>query len=104
MIIILVIILISAIVLELGEDNNVSKSVAKCIGERSTVYVQLGCHWCEKQEKLFGENYKYINSIDCYYEKDPKCLQIQGTPTWVINNQDYPGMKSIQELKTLTNC
>lgn len=65
---------------------NLSESlneIAKCIGEKSTLYVQLGCHFCAQQEELFGESYQYLNVIDCYYEPQ-KCYSIKGTPTWVI--------------------
>ena len=39
------------------------EDVAKCIGENSELYIQLGCHACETQERLFGDNYQYLNVI-----------------------------------------
>ena len=37
--------------------------IAKCIGENSVLYVQLGCSHCKTQEELFGENYQYEGEI-----------------------------------------
>ncbi len=79
------------------------EETSRCIGENSVLYVQLGCHACETQTELFGENKKYLNEIDCFYNKD-KCGEIQYTPTWVINNEKYIGVRSIEELKSLTGC
>lgn len=88
-----------------GVTNGVSESLAKCIGQDSHVYVQLGCSHCADQEAMFGSNWKYLTSTDCYY--DPQtCIStnITGTPTWIINGQKYLGTQSIETLKQLTGC
>ncbi|MDD5699989.1 MAG: hypothetical protein PHH00_02235 [Candidatus Nanoarchaeia archaeon] len=83
-----------------------SEEVAKYIGEHAVVYVQAGCHACTEQEKLFGDNWKYINSVDCTssQENTQICINlgIEGTPTWIINGQKYVGVQSIEKLKELT--
>ena len=86
-----------------GEET--SNEVAKCIGENSILYTQLGCHACETQKDLFGESYQLLNKIDCYYNPE-KCIDtnITATPTWIINGEKYVGVQSIEELKELTNC
>ena len=80
-----------------------SEEVAKCIGEKSILYVQEGCSHCKTQEEMFGENLKYIKEIDCFYERD-KCGEITGTPTWIIDGKKYEGVQSIEKLKELTGC
>ncbi|MCX6751117.1 MAG: hypothetical protein NTZ83_06685, partial [Candidatus Pacearchaeota archaeon] len=30
----------------------------KCIGSKSILYTQLGCHFCKIQEEIFGDNYQ----------------------------------------------
>ncbi len=80
-----------------------TEEVAKCIGEKSTLYVQLGCSHCKTQEDMFGNNTKYLNTIDCFYERD-KCVDIQGTPTWLIDGQKYEGVQDINTLRNLTGC
>ena len=51
--------------------------------------------------------YSYISHCHyfCFYETE-KCVEanIPGYPTWIINNKQYPGVKSIEELKQLTGC
>ena len=79
--IIFLIIVISIIVIVYrGGNADTPEGVAKCIGEKSTVYVQLGCHACESQEDLFGDNYQYLNVVDCYFNRD-KCGEITATPS-----------------------
>ncbi len=99
--VILGVIIISIIII--NSSNGVSKETAMCIGENSELYVQLGCNACKHQEEMFGENKKYLNIIDCWYERD-KCLNIEYTPTWIIKGEEYIGVQSIKKLKELTGC
>lgn len=99
--IILGIIILALILINRG--NNVSKETAECIGQNSELYTQLGCHACENQEKLFGNNYQHLNVIDCFFEMD-RCSNIERTPTWIINGEKYIGLQSIEKLKELTGC
>ena len=101
-IIVLAVIILAVIVLSRSHPD-ISEETAKCIGENSLLYTQKGCHACEYQKDLFGENYQYLNIIDCWLEQE-MCLGIKGTPTWSINGQKYLGAKSIEELKELTGC
>lgn len=82
-----------------------SEEQAKWIGEHSVLYVQTGCSHCKDQEDLFGVNLRYLNIIDCLKEENrQKCIDegIEGTPTWIINNQKYVGVQSIEKLLELT--
>ena len=101
-IIILTVIVISIVIIT-SRGNGVSKETAICIGENSELYTQLGCHACELQEKMFGKNSQYLNTIDCWFEKE-KCSEITHTPTWIINGEKYTGVQSIKKLKELTDC
>ena len=85
------------------KPNTTTEEITKCIGEKSILYTQLGCSACETQKKLFGENYQYLNKIDCFYES-AKCGGIEGTPTWKIKGKNYIGVKEIKELQELTGC
>ncbi|MFC1682173.1 hypothetical protein ACFL0X_00980 [Nanoarchaeota archaeon] len=122
-------VLILAVIIIKWPSENTDEGVAKCIGENSVLYVQLGCHACEKQEELFGENYQYLNVVDCILEGE-KCdnvevelswlsrflcwigvkddcgyeLGISATPTWIIDGVDYKGLQSIEKLQELTGC
>ena len=102
-IIIIIAVIIFAYFLINKPNPETPEEVAKCIGEKSILYVQLGCRACKIQEDLFGENYQYLNKIDCFYERD-KCSETEATPTWIINGEKYVGVQTIEKLKTLTEC
>jgi hypothetical protein len=98
-VIILVVILLSG----KNPTAQTSAEVAQCIGGKSTLYVQLGCPHCETQKEMFGENYQYLKTIDCFYERD-KCTDVSGTPTWKIGGEYYVGIQSVEKLRELTGC
>jgi len=101
--IIILLVIIIAIIIMNNRVSNTDEQTAKCIGQNSILYTQLGCHACENQKKIFGENYKYLRVIDCFYERE-KCDGITGTPTWEISGQKIIGVQSIDKLKELTGC
>jgi len=102
--IILGVIIFITIILNLPHEVS-PENTAKCIGEKSTLYVRSGCHFCQIQEENFGNNYKYLNVVDCLVDTQ-ECIDqnIEGTPTWIINEKKYLGVKSIDELKEITGC
>lgn len=97
---------IGVVVMSLTQKpQNTDADVAKCIGKNSVLYVQLGCHACENQKKIFGDNYQFLNIVDCFYTQD-KCIEknITATPTWVIDGEKYVGVQTSQLLMDLTGC
>jgi hypothetical protein len=102
---VIITVIIFAVTMKSTIGNGVSSETAKCIAKNSLLYVQLGCHACENQEKLFGDTFQYLNVVDCFYERE-KCseVEIQYTPTWIINGQKYVGIQKIEELKQITGC
>ena len=86
-------------------DSTPEIKLVKCIGENSILYAQTGCSACKTQEDLFGENYKYLNNINCKLETQ-KCIEVNitKTPTWIINKEKYSGVQTIERLKELTGC
>jgi hypothetical protein len=99
-ILIIIIITIAVIFLLFRRVDYVNETDAKFIGNHSILYVQLGCSHCQKQENIFGENVKYINIVDCYYNPFD-CLNITAVPTWKINGEYYVGYKSLEDLKKI---
>jgi len=102
-ILIILAVLILAYFLIFNKNTNTDAETAKCIGENSVLYTQLGCYACGIQEEMFGDNYGYLNVVDCFYERE-KCSDITGTPTWKINRENYRGVQSIERLKEVTGC
>ncbi|MFC1734085.1 hypothetical protein ACFL6I_27590, partial [candidate division KSB1 bacterium] len=82
-----------------------SIDTVKCIGSKSTIYISTGCHVCAQQEELFGENFKYLNIVNCFIEGE-KCSQANVTrvPTWMINGEMMTGLQSIEKLINLAGC
>lgn len=102
-IILIVIVIAMIIIFSRNGVEETPKHIAQCVGEKATLYVRFGCSHCEDQEKMFGENIKYIQVVDCWYEMD-KCGSIEYTPTWIIDGKKYIGVQSIERLRELTNC
>ena len=103
--VIIAMILIFATYIIFKPSKSIESEIAKCIGEKSTVYSQLGCSACAKQKELFGGSYRYINEIDCFYDNEA-CIQqeITATPTWIIDGKKYVGVQPIERLQLLTGC
>ena len=102
---IIVIIIIIAIYLSRSTNPAPEEDLAKCIASNSELYVQLGCSACKIQEDIFGESFIYLNVVDC--AKTPEiCIekQISKTPTWIIRDKKYEGLKSLELLKEETGC
>lgn len=85
------------------KNGDTDEQTAKCIGEKSIVYIKTGCSACKYQKELFGSSYIYLNSINCAITPK-KCFDIIGTPTWIINGKQYRGVQKIEKLKELTGC
>jgi uncharacterized membrane protein len=72
-------------------------------------YSAYWCPHCHEQKELFGR--EAVSEID-YVECDPsgknprpqlcQAAQIPGYPTWIINGEQYPGVRSLSELAALS--
>ncbi len=79
---------------------------AQCLTEKGvTMYGTEWCSHCQNQKELFGNSFKYIDYVDCDYNKE-ECLAngVRGYPTWKINGENYPGEKSMYKLASLSGC
>lgn len=77
-------------------------------------YKSYTCSNCRRQEKLFGDAYKLLNSVECHPDGpggDPQlCLdkEIDKTPTFILEKDGQEvmrlvGVQKIDELKSITN-
>ncbi|MFQ6057202.1 MAG: thioredoxin domain-containing protein [Methanosarcinales archaeon] len=90
------------------DDNSLSDldKFAKCLTEKgATVYVSQYCGHCKHQKEIFGESFKYVNSVECT-ENQELCQKngIRGVPTWILNGASYPGVQQLETLSSLTGC
>ena len=85
--------------------QSIDCDVACCIGENSVMTVLKGCIACNKQKELFGNVIEDLNIIYCD-DNGQFCAdnEIIAVPTWIINNEKYVGVQSIDKLKELTGC
>lgn len=74
----------------------------------ATLYTTYWCPYCKQQQALFGSAVAKLQVVEC----DPKganarpeqCTQAQVSsyPTWQVNGQLYRGLRSLEELATLS--
>ena len=107
-IVITIVLLIIACVLllkYLPKQSNLDHEMMSCIGENSLLVASKGCGYCHNQIEMFGDDKDSLNIIYC--EDDEQfCIdnQIAGVPTWIINEEKFVGVRTIDELKELTGC
>ena len=88
-----------------NSNNDSQEEIMKCIAEKSVLYVSATCGHCANQKKILEDYIDKFNMVDCSTETE-KCIEnnIQAVPTWLINNEKYTGVHSVQQLKKLTGC
>ncbi|MBI2110645.1 hypothetical protein HYT51_02600 [Candidatus Woesearchaeota archaeon] len=84
-------------------------TLSSCLREKSIkVYGSLDSTPSKEQKQLFNEEELKYLYVECGHigAFAQKCqdLNIKELPTWVINNQFYPGLKTETELRQLANC
>jgi len=102
----IIILILKVTVIGNGSEVEITKEETECIAKEATLYMSESCIYCTKQEKMFGDNYQYLNKISCKLEPG-KCLEadITGTPTWVLNDgTQLVGVQELDVLKRVTNC
>lgn len=97
---------------DLKEDKSVSAEMALAqhlSKQGAKMYGADWCPYCTRQKQLFGEQaFSKINYLECDARgKNPQVnlcrrANITGFPTWEINGKMYPGMRSLNDLATLS--
>lgn len=78
--------------------------LVSCLNDKGAeFYGTTFCADCENQAKLLGQSFGKIHYIDCGKDKE-LCPNIREIPAWYIDKQIYYGLKTIDELKEITNC
>jgi len=99
------VIAVISVIIFLKNTPNIDGEVMACIASKSQMYGSATCPHCTEQKKILGSYVSLFNVTDCYIDIG-KCTKekIEYFPTWIIGGQKYVGVKSIEELKTITNC
>jgi hypothetical protein len=93
---------------------------AQCLTKKGIkLYTAWWCHNCENQKKLFGNDIKYIENIECseggYEMPDPEACKKAGItayPSWVFPGLGeepgtpliLSGTRSLEELAEKSKC
>jgi len=100
-IVVVAIVAINYVKTEEGYDN----PTMQCIADNSMLIASKTCGHCVNQVKILGNDGDIFNIV--YIDEDPSVLDrydIRGVPAWVINEEIYEGVHSMEELKQLTGC
>lgn len=86
-------------------NSNLDIKTVECFASKSTLYVATGCLHCAQQENMFGNYYQHLNVVNCKIYPE-KCLEVDvtGVPTWIIDDKQYKGARTIEELKEIMDC
>ena len=89
-----------------NNNNDGTDTLAQCLTERGAVmYGTEWCGYCQKQKEMFAESFQYIKFVDCDADKEVcTAAGVTGYPTWEIDGQTYPGLKSLEQLASLAGC
>ena len=92
-----------------NKSNTSNEEIIKCIGNNAKLIVSPTCGYCARQKQDLESFYKdYNNYIDIVdISKNPEILnnyKISGVPTWIINNELYPGFRSIDYIREVAGC
>ncbi len=84
------------------ERNN----LAKCLTENgATLFIENNCPVCDEQKRIFSSSSKYLNFIDCSENKEYcKSAGIYSYPTWIIHDQLFVDIHSLEDLKLIAGC
>ena len=107
--IVAIVVLVALIYLIVLRTNAPGKydSFAQCLTDNGVVmYGTDWCRFCQDQKGRFGaKSFKLIDYVNCDFN-GAECANagVQGYPTWLINEQTYSGVQSLQSLSSLTGC
>ena len=88
------------------------KELAQCLTDKGVkFYGAFWCKFCKDQKRIFGDDMRYINYVECDARGDDanpeECAEIgvKSYPTWYFPGQDLEtGVQQPETLARKTNC
>ncbi len=81
--------------------NKYLQPLSKCLADKDVILFYLAsCPHCKTQLKMFGDNARFLTVAECSSGNCP----VESFPTWQINNKEYIGTRSLNELAQLSGC
>lgn len=81
-------------------------SFGECLKEKGvTMYGVDTCSNCQTQKELLGEDFKYVDYVNCDFNK-AKCVEkgIQFYPVWTKGNEVLVGVQTRESLAEFSGC
>ncbi len=91
----------------LGNNDDVA-SFAKCLTDNGvTMYGTDWCGHCSSQKELFGDDFKYINFVNCdFHNEECNEANVIYYPTWKSSDDflGQVGFLTFEQLAELSGC
>jgi hypothetical protein len=99
----LIVVLIAAYFLRSGETVTNDDFAKYLTSQGVSMAGTEWCPHCKAQKQLFGDSFKYVDYHDCDLDGQ-WCVDhgIEGYPTWVFPDGNYPGVKTTAQLKEMS--
>ena len=87
-------------------NGNHDEETMQCIADNSLLIISRTCTACSYQKNnVLGEYFDLFETIDIIDHPEVwEEYNLEGVPTWIINGEKYPGVRTISQLKELTGC
>jgi hypothetical protein len=86
-------------------NSHHDEETMQCIADNSVLVVSSTCGHCANQKRILGENLDLFDIKDLKEDSDiVSAYNISHIPAWIINEQVYLGVHTVDELKQLTGC
>ncbi len=87
-------------------DELPNGELVKCMNEQGIkIFISKYCSHCNDQKAEIGNAFWSLDYVDCSENLETcRASEIKSVPNWMIDGEQVPGFKTIEELKTLTGC
>lgn len=95
-------------------NNTGYSSFVDCLDDKDVkLYGAFWCGHCKNQKEMFGDSEKILTDkiyVECDIRANKnnqeECQEkgITGYPTWIINDEKYPGVRQLEYISAISGC